>query len=56
MGYSTRISNYPEIIIFSDPTHVMNIIDPVTISVKTPRIDSRYSLEKKFTELIRMNP
>ena len=30
--------------------------DHVTIGVETPRIDSGCSLEKDFTELIRMNP
>ena len=40
----------------SDLAHMMSMADPVAISVKTPRIDSRCFLEKEFTELIRMNP
>ena len=37
-------------------THMMSMADPVAIGVETPKIDSGYSLEKEFTELIRMNP
>ena len=50
------ISNYPEIISLSDLTHMMSTADPVAISVETPKIDTGCSLEKEFTELIRMNP
>ena len=39
-----------------DPTYVMNMADLVAISVEIPRINSKYSLEKEFTELIRINP
>ena len=35
---------------------MMNMADPVAIGVETPRIDRTRSLEKEFTELIRMNP
>ena len=56
MGYSRKTSNYPEIIALSNPTHMMSIADPIAIGVETLRIDSRCSLEKGFTELIRMNP
>ena len=56
MGYSRRTSNYPERIALSNPTHMMSMADPIAISVETPRIDSGCSLEKEFTELIRMNP
>ena len=56
MGYSRRISNYPEKIIISNPTHMMSMVDPVTIDVETLRIDSGCSLEKEFTELICINP
>ena len=56
MGYSRRISNYLKRIILSDPTHMMSIVDPIAIGVETLRIDSGCSLEKEFTELIRMNP
>ena len=56
MRYSRRTSNYSKRMTLSDPTHVMSMADPVAISVKTLRIDSGCSLEKEFTELIRMNP
>ena len=56
MGYSRRTSNYPEKITLSDPSHMMSMADPIAISVETLRIDSGCSLEKEFTELIRMNP
>ena len=56
MGYSRRTSNYPERIALSDMTHMMSMADHVAIGVETPRIDSGCSLEKEFTELIRMNP
>ena len=56
MGYSRRTLNYPEIITLSDLTHMMSLADPVTIGVETLRIDSGCSLEKEFTESIRMNP
>ena len=49
-------SNYPERISLSDLPHMMSMADPVAIGVETPRIDSGCSLEKEFTELIRMNP
>ena len=50
-----RTSNYPERITISNPTHMMSMDDPIAISVETLRIDSGCSLEKEFTELIRMN-
>ena len=40
----------------SDVTHTMSMVDLVAIDVETPWIDSRCSLEKEFSELIRMNP
>ena len=55
MGYSRRISNYLERILLSDPTHMMSMANHVAISVETLSIDSGFSLEKEFTELIRMN-
>ena len=45
-----------ERIILYNPTHMMIMVDPMAISVEKPRIDSRCSLEKEFTELICMNP
>ena len=56
MGYSKRILNYPERIALSNPTHMMSMANPIAIDVETLRIDSGCSLEKEFTELIRMNP
>ena len=56
MGYSKRTSNYPERIALSNQTHMMSMIDPIAIGVGTPRIGNRCSLEKKFTELVCMNP
>ena len=56
MGYSRRTSNYLERITLSNPTNMKSMADPITISVETLRIDSECSLEKEFTELIRMNP
>ena len=34
---------------------MMSIADPVAIGVETLKIDSGCSLDKEFTELIRMN-
>ena len=56
MGYSRRIFNYPERIALSNPTHMMNMVSHIVIRSETIRIDSRYSLEKEFNKLIRMNP
>ena len=56
MGYSRRTSNYPERIALSDLTHMTSIDNLVAINVEMPTIDSGCSLEKEFTELIRMNP
>ena len=56
MGYLIRTLNYPERISLCNLTHMMSMADPVTIGVETLRIDSGCSLEKEFTELIRMNP
>ena len=56
MGYSRRTSNYPERITLFDPNHTISMADPITIVMETLRIDSGYSLEKEFIELIHMNP
>ena len=56
MGYSRRTSNYPERIALSNPSHMVSMANPIAIGVETLRIDSGCSLEKEFTELIRMNP
>ena len=51
MGYSRNISNYLEKITLLDPTQ-MSMANFVAIGVKIPMINSGYSLEKKFIELI----
>ena len=56
MGYSRRTLNYQERIALSNPTHMMSMADPIAIGVEKLRIDSGCSLEKEFTEMIRMNP
>ena len=56
MGYSKRTLNFLERIALSDPSHMMSMADPIAIGVETLSIDSGCSLEKEFTELIRMNP
>ena len=56
MRYSRGTSNYPERITLSDPTHMMSMVDPLAIGMETLRIYSGCSLEKEFTQLIRMNP
>ena len=53
--YSRSILNYLERITLSKLTRMMRIIDPMAITVETPRIDSEYSLEKEFTKLIYMD-
>ena len=55
MGYSRKTSNYLERTTLFDLTHMMSMADPLAIGVETPRIDIGCSLEKEFTELIRMN-
>ena len=55
MGSSRRTPNYLKRMVPSDPTH-MCIADPVGINTETLRIDSMYSLEKDFIELICINP
>ena len=56
MGYSRRTSNYPKIITLFDTTHMMSMVDLVSIDVETVRIDSGCTSEKEFTRLIHMNP
>ena len=56
MGYSRGTSNYPERIPLSNSSHMMSMADPIGNGVETLRIDSGCSLEKEFTELIRINP
>ena len=40
----------------SNQSHMLSMTDPIAIGVETLRINSGCSLEKEFTELIRMNP
>ena len=54
-GYFRRTLNSLERITLSDLIHMMNMVDHVTISIETPRIDSGCSLEKEFIELIPTN-
>ena len=56
MVYPRGTSNYSKRIILSNPTHIMSMSDLVVIGVETLRIYSGCSLEKEFSELIRMNP
>ena len=56
MGYSRRTSNYPERITLSNQSHMMSMVNPIAIGVETLKIDNGCSLEKEFTELIRINP
>ena len=56
MRYLRRTSNYLERITLSNPIHMMSMVDPIVINVETLRIDGGCSLEKEFTELIRINP
>ena len=56
MRYSRRTLNYSERIAPADLTHMMSMTNPLAIVVEIVRIDSGCSLEKEFTELIRMNP
>ena len=49
-------SNYPKRISLSNSTDMMSMTDILAICVETLRIDSGYSLEKEFSELICMNP
>ena len=56
MRYLRRTSNYLKRITLSNRTHMMSMTDLVAIVLEILRIDSGCSLEKEFTELIRMNP
>ena len=56
MGYSRSTSNYLERKTLSNPTHMTSMADPIDIGIEKLRIDNGCSLEKEFTELIRMNP
>ena len=55
MRYSRRTLNHLERIVLYDPTHLISMVDPMAIGLETQMIDSLYSLEKEFTELIHIN-
>ena len=55
MGYSRRISNYLERIALSNSTRMMSMTKSIAIGVEILRINSWWSLDKDFIELIRMN-
>ena len=42
--------------ILSYLTHMMSMIDHVTINVETPTVDNECYLEKELTEFIHTNP
>ena len=54
--YLRGTSNSPERIKLSDSTYMMSMADLVAIGMETLRINNECSLEKDFTQLIRMNP
>ena len=54
MRYSRSTTNYSKRIELSDPTHMMSMVDPVTISIETLRIDRGCSVKKEFIEFIHM--
>ena len=56
IGYSRKISNYPERTTLSDSTHMMRIVDFVVNGVWTLRIDGEYFIQKEFTLKICINP
>ena len=56
MRYLRRVSKYQKSIKLFDLTSLVNMVDLIGISVKSLKIDIRWSLEKIFTELICMNP
>ena len=55
MRYSRRTLNCPKIIALFDLTHIITMVDPITMNEETPMIDSGCSLKKEFTKLIYMN-
>ena len=50
-----RTLNYAERITLFNLTHMLSMADPMAIGVEIPRTYRGCSLEKEFTELIRMN-
>ena len=45
MRYSKKTSSYLERISLSDLSHMLSMVDPVVIGMKTLRIDNKCSLE-----------
>ena len=56
MGYLRRTSNYLKRITLSDLTYSISMYDLVAFTMETLKIDSGWSLDKEFNELICMNP
>ena len=54
--YLRRALNYLERVTLSVSTCMLSITTYTTIGVETPRINSGCYLEKKFNELININP
>ena len=54
MRYSRGTLNYLERIALSELTYMISMANLIIISVETLKIDSGCSLEKEFTELIRI--
>ena len=54
--YSRRPLIYSERVALFDLTFMMRMVGLMTICVEKPMIDSRCMLEKKFIELISINP
>ena len=55
MGYF-RTLNYKERVSLFNLTHMMSMANHVAIGEEIPRVDSGYSLNKDFIELIHINP
>ena len=55
MRYSRRL-NYSKRIVLPDLTHMISMTDLMAVGVETLRINIGCSLDKKFIELIHMNP
>ena len=41
-----------EKVVLSNLTHMMSMVNPLSINVETPKIDNGCSLKKEFTKLI----
>ena len=52
MAHPGKILNYPKRITLFNSTHMTSVVDYVTSGMLTPMVDSEWSLEKDFMELI----